>query len=423
MWTKIKELWYFKDLRNRIVYVLSLLIVFRIAAHIPVPGIDLAALQQLFQSNQLLGLLNVLSGSAMANFSLVALGVGPYITASIIIQLLTMIVPKLEAIAKEGESGRQRLNQYTRILTVPLALLQGYGMIALLSQSGNVFPNLTLENLIATIIVMTGGTIFLMWLGELISEKKIGNGISLIIFAGIVESIPQSIQQTIITFDKTKIFSLFVFIAIALVTIAGVIILNDGQRQIPVSYARRIRGNRMYGGMDTYLPIKVNQAGMIPIIFAISLILFPSLIGQLLERSGSAFFASMGASLITLFQNQLIYGFSYFILVVLFTYFYTSIIFRPDQVSEHLQKQGGFIPGTRPGKNTSDYLGNVSNKIMLAGALSLGLIAVIPLLVQGFLDIRTMTIGGASLLIAVSVVIETWKQVETQIEMREYERI
>jgi len=424
MWNKLREIWYIKDLRNSILYVLAMLVIFRIAAHIPIPGINLANLKDLFARNEILGLLNMLSGGAMANFSIVTLGVGPYITASIIMQLLTMIVPRLEELSKEGSAGLQKINQYSRILTVPLAILQAYGMINLFSQSNPpIIGHLTTLDLITTISVMTAGTVFLMWLGELVSEKRVGNGISLIIFAGIVERVPSSIQQAIVTFNQAQLMNMIIFAALALVTIAGVVLITEGQRNIPVSFARRIRGNRMYGGMDTYLPLRVNQVGMIPIIFAISIVLLPTLIGQILLRIKTPTIVKIGHYLINLFQNQMIYGLVYFLLVVAFTYFYTSVIFHPKQIAENLQKQGGFIPGLRPGQSTADFLNKTCNRITLTGALSLGLIAILPLITRNVFKISAFTVGGASLLIVVSVVLETMKQIEAQLTMREYEGI
>jgi preprotein translocase subunit SecY len=424
MWNKLREIWYIKDLRNSILYVLAMLVIFRIAAHIPIPGINLANLKDLFARNEILGLLNMLSGGAMANFSIVTLGVGPYITASIIMQLLTMIVPRLEELSKEGSTGLQKINQYSRILTVPLAILQAYGMINLFSQSNPpIIGHLTTLELITTISVMTAGTVFLMWLGELVSEKRVGNGISLIIFAGIVERVPSSIQQAIVTFNQAQLMNIIIFAALALVTIAGVVLITEGQRNIPVSFARRIRGNRMYGGMDTYLPLRVNQVGMIPIIFAISIVLLPTLIGQILLRIKTPIIVKIGHYLINLFQNQMIYGLVYFLLVVAFTYFYTSVIFHPKQIAENLQKQGGFIPGLRPGQSTADFINKTCNRITLTGALSLGLIAILPLITRNVFKISAFTVGGASLLIVVSVVLETMKQIEAQLTMREYEGI
>jgi len=419
---KIRQVWQIKDLRNKILFVFVMLIIFRIAAHIPLPGVNIANLKDFFARNEMLGMLNILSGGAMSNFSIVAMGIAPYITASIIMQLLTMIVPKLEELSKEGSAGRQKINQYSRFLTVPLALVQSYGMLILLRQSGlTIIGDLSFFNIVNILIVMLGGTMFLMWLGELITEKKIGNGISLLIFAGIVERLPASLQQSIAVFDVAQLTNWVILAILALITVAGVVWLTEGQRNIPVTYARRIRGHRMYGGTDTYLPMRVNQAGMIPIIFAISIVLFPSLIGQFMMRSSSAFFLGLGQFLIGLMQNQLFYGLTYFILVVAFTYFYTSIIFHPKQIAEQLQKQGGFIPGIRPGVPTSQFLSNVSSRIMLAGALSLGFIAVLPIITQNVFRISTFVIGGAAILIVVSVVLEVVKQIQAQISMHEYE--
>jgi len=422
MLEKVRQLWQIKDLRNSLLFVMAMLIIFRIAAHIPVPGINIANLKDFFARNEMLGMLNILSGGAMSNFSLVAMGIAPYITASIIMQLLTMIVPRLEELSKEGASGYQKINQYSRLLTIPLAFLQSYGMISIFSQSSQpILGALSTFQLVNILTVMTAGTVFLMWLGELITEKKIGNGISLLIFAGIVEGIPISIQQTIATFSMDQIVNFLVLAVLSVVTIAGVVIITEGQRNIPVTYARRIRGHRMYGGTDTYLPMKVNQAGMIPIIFAISIVLFPGLIGQLLTRSGSAFIARFGQILMGITQNQLIYGLLYFTLVVAFTYFYTSIIFHPKQIADNLQKQGGFIPGLRPGEPTASYLSKVSVRIMLAGALSLGIIAVLPIIIQNVFRLSTFVVGGAAILIVVSVVLESVKQIQAQISMHEYE--
>ena len=421
---KIRQVWQIKDLRNSLLFVIAMLIVFRIAAHIPVPGVNIANLKDLFSRNEVLGMLNILSGGAMANFSIVAMGVAPYITASIIMQLLTMIIPRLEELSKEGSSGHQKINQYSRLLTVPLAVLQSYGMIMIFKQSSQpIIGDLSVFELANILIIMATGTIFLMWLGELITEKKIGNGISLIIFAGIVERLPITLQQTIVTFSKAQAMNLLILGVLAVITICGVVIITEAQRNIPVSYARRIRGHRMYGGMDTYLPLRINQAGMIPIIFAISIVLFPGLIGQLMVGSGSSFIANLGAIFISLNQNQLIYGILYFSLVVAFTYFYTSIIFHPTQIADNLQKQGGFVPGLRPGPSTSTYLKNVSNRIMLAGALSLGLIAVLPIITQNAFKLSAFVVGGAAVLIVVSVVLESIKQIQAQISMHEYEGI
>lgn len=428
MFAPLRKIWQSKDIRSSLLYVIALLVVFRLAAHIPLPNVDVAALRDFFQRNQLFGLLNLFSGGAMENFSVVALGVGPYITASIIIQLLTMIVPRMEALSKEGEQGRHKLNQWTRLLTVPLAILSGYGLIALLQQqqAGGVrlIAVMTPLELVATLVALTAGTVFLMWLGELISEKKVGNGISLLIFAGIVTSIPTAIQQTLSVFDASQLISIVTFLGIAVVVTAATVYITEAQRNVPVSYARRVRGVKLYGGVNTHLPLRVNQAGMIPIIFAISVVLFPPMIAQFFLSSASAAVARAASVVYDFFNlqsNPLGYGVIFFLLVFGFTYFYTEVIFHPEQVAENLQKQGGFIPGIRPGRPTAEYLGAVSNRIVLAGALFLALIAVLPIGLQYFTGLQTLTLSGSSLLIVVSVVIETTKQIESQLTMRDYE--
>ncbi len=422
MWEKIRQIWKIKDLRKKILFVLGMLFIFRIAAHVPIPGVNVENLRDFFQSNQLLGLLNVFSGGSMQNFSVVMLGVAPYITATIIFQLLTMIIPKLEEMQKEGEAGRAKLNQYQRILTVPLAILSSYGMITFLRQSGaGIIDDMSIFQLITTIATITAGTVFLMWIGELISEKGIGNGISLLIFAGIVAGVPTSVQQTIATFDASNLGALIAFVVIGIITVAAIVIITEGQRNIPVSYAKRIRGMRMYGGVDTHLPLRVNQAGVIPIIFAISIVLFPPMIANFFIGSDTVWLASAAQFVVNLFDNDLFYAVLYFILVVAFTYFYTAVVFHPTQIAENLQKQGGFIPGIRPGKPTSDFLSFVSGRIILGGALFLGIIAVLPNIVQSATNINTLVIGGTSLLIVVSVVIEVVKQIESQLVMRNYE--
>lgn len=422
MLEKLGQIWRVRDIRTKIFFVLGMLVVFRIAAHIPIPGVDTQALQQFFASNQILGLLNVFSGGGLENFSIMMLGVSPYITASIIFQLLTMIIPALERLSKEGEQGYNKINQWTRLLTVPLGVLQAFGTITLLRrQAGGIIPEMTPFEFAVAIVMTTAGSIFLMWIGELISEKKIGNGISLIIFAGIVASIPTSIQQSLSVFDSSKIFTYSLILAVGLITIAAIVFITEAQRNVPVSYARRIRGNRVFGGVDTHLPLRVNQAGVIPIIFAVSLILFPPLVAQYFSNSPIAWLAAVSRGTATLFQNQIFYAALYFLLVVVFTYFYTAVVFKPQQIAENLQKQGGFIPGIRPGQHTMDYLTYVSNRIMLAGALFLGLVAVLPNVLQSTTNISTLVVGGTSLLIVVSVVIETVKQIDAQLVMRDYE--
>jgi preprotein translocase subunit SecY len=422
IWEKISLLWRVRDLRARILFVLGLLFVFRIAAHIPIPGVDVVALKDFFSSNQFLGLLNIFSGGALENFSIVMLGVGPYITASIIMQLLVMIIPRLEELSKEGEYGQQKINQWTRLITVPLAALQAYSTIVLLrQQGGGIVLELDAFHLTTAIFTITAGSVFLMWLGELITEKRIGNGISLMIFAGIVAQIPTAIGQTFVVFDSSQLSTIAIVIVIGLITIAGVVLVTEATRNIPVQYARRIRGNRVYGGVSTHLPMRVNQAGVIPIIFAVSLVLIPPLIAQFFVNSQVAWLANAATWLSTAFQGGALYTTLYFVLVVAFTYFYTAVIFHPDQIAENLQKQGGFIPGIRPGRHTQEYLSYVSSRILLAGALFLGTIAILPNLVQAATNISTLILGGTSLLIVVSVVIETVKQIESHLIARDYE--
>ncbi|MBI4093282.1 MAG: preprotein translocase subunit SecY [Candidatus Kerfeldbacteria bacterium] len=422
MLEKLGQIWRVRELRSKVLFVLGMLTVFRVIAHIPIPGVDVEALQKFFSSNQAFGLFNVFSGGGLENFSIVMLGVGPYITASIIFQLLTMIIPALERLSKEGQQGYERINQWTRMLSVPLAALQAFGTITLLrQQGGGIIPSMSSFDFATAIFVITGGTMFLMWIGELISEKKIGNGISLLIFAGIVARIPTSIQQTAAVFDPTRIFNYLLLAAVGLLTIAAIVFITEAQRNIPVSYARRIRGNRVFGGVDTHLPLRVNQAGVIPIIFAVSLVVFPPLVAQFFANAKIAWLAQIARGTTTLFQNQFFYAAVYFFLVVAFTYFYTSVVFHPQQIAENLQKQGGFVPGIRPGQHTAEYLSYVSNRIMLAGALFLGIVAVLPNILQQTTNVSTLVVGGTSLLIVVAVVIETVKQIDAQLVMRDYE--
>ncbi len=423
MFEKLHQIWKAKDLRQSILFVLAMLVIFRLAAHIPIPGVNSVALKNLFDNNQILGMMNLFSGGGMQNFSIVMMGIAPYITSSIIFQLLGMVIPKIEEMQKE-EAGRQKINMWTRWATVPLAAMQAYGMIALLRRSASgILGAVSPFDMIAIVITITAGTVFLMWIGELITEKKIGNGISLLIFAGIVAVIPQKVSQISQTFDFGQLYMLLGFLVVGLITIIGVVIINEGQRNIPVQYARQIRGNRAFGGSSSHLPLRVNMAGVIPIIFAISVVLFPSMIAQFTVHARSLWLAQFSQHVIDLFNNQLFYGIIYFILVFAFTYFYTEIVFHPDQVAENLQKQGGFIPGIRPGKHTAEYLAYTTHKIIFAGAVFLGLIAVLPLIAKYFSGVQAFSIGGTSLLIVVAVVIETVKQIEAQMTMREYDGI
>lgn len=421
MISKFTQIFKIKELRNKIFFILALLVVFRLAANIPIPGIDQERLKMFFESNQFFGLLNLFSGQGLSSISIVMLGVGPYITSSIIMQLLTMIFPRLEQIYKEeGEAGRQKFNQYTRWLTVPLAGMQSFGMIAIFKSQG-IVGTLGSFDLASIVIISIAGTVFLMWLGELITEKGIGNGVSLLIFAGIVAGLPSSLAQVMATWDSSKLFTYIIFLAIIIGSIAAVVFMTEGQRNVPVAYAKRIRGNKMYGGTSSHLPLRINQAGVIPIIFAMSIMLFPGMIANFLASASNPTVASIAKSVGNIFQNQVFYSSMYFILVVAFTYFYTAVVFDPNKISESLQKNGGYIPGIRPGKNTAEYLYKIMNRVTLSGAAFLGLIAVLPFIVQGFTNIGSVSIGGTGLLIVVSVVIETMKQIEGQLVMRDYE--
>jgi len=422
MWQKILQIFKVRELRNKVIFVLVIFVIFRLIANIPVPGIDAERLKSFFESNQLFGLLNLFTGGALKNLSIAMLGLGPYITAVIIMQLLTMIFPRLEALYKEeGEQGRQKFNQWGRILTVPLAVLQSYFMIMLL-KGQNILGAMSLFQTITTVSVITAGTIFLMWLGELVSEKGIGNGVSLLIFAGIVAGFPTSLRQTLVAWDPAKIPAYIGFLAIAVIVIVGVVIITEGRRNIPVSYAKRIRGNKMYGGVSTYLPMNVNPAGVMPIIFALSFLLLPGMVGAFLSKNHISWVATAAHFMQNLFQpGTLIYGVIYFLLVVIFTYFYTAVTFDPKNISENLQKMGGFVPGIRPGQPTTDFLNFILNRVLLLGAIFLGLIAVAPTIVQTATGVTTFQVGGTSILIVVSVVLETLRQIESQLTMREYE--
>jgi preprotein translocase subunit SecY len=410
----------FKDLRKKILIVISLLISYRLLAAVPIPNFDLNKLQEFFNQNQIFGFLNLLSGGGLSNFSIVMLGVGPYITATIIMQLLTIVFPKIkEMYYEQGSQGQAKFNQYSRILTVPLAAIQAYGFLALLSSQGVIDRPVGLEALI-NIIIIVAGSMIALWFGELITEQKIGNGISLIILAGILSSLPTGIRSAILVYDQSLLFSYIVFIAIFVLVILGVVYLNEGERKITVNYAKRVKGIKMYGGVQSYLPLKVNQAGMIPLIFAISVMLFPQFIAQTI----AIFYKDLGLKLLTLVNqflaNTLLYGFVYFVLVFIFTYFYSAITFNPEEVSKNLQRAGGFIPGIRPGENTTNFFKKLMNKTTFFGALFLGIVAVLPLVVQKITGISALHISGTSLLIVVAVVLDTIRQINSQLSLREY---
>ncbi len=422
------------DLRRRILFVLGMLVIFRFLAAIPVPGVNRQGLQEFIQSNALLGILNLFSGSSLQNFSIVALGVYPYITASIIMQLMTPIIPSLNELSNEGQGGRNKINQYTHWLTVPLALLQGYGQGVLFSQQtgpdgrplienfgfGN--PNTALSTA-ALLIAMTAGTMLLVWIGELITEFGIGNGVSVIIFGGIVASLPGAVASLFRGQSITSnIIGTAMFAAIGLLTVVGIVLINEGQRRIPVHHAKRVRSGRVYGGNTTFIPLKVNSAGMIPLIFAVSILVFPGLIAQFLSTSGNETLRNFAGELARFMSpNTLQYNILYFVLVVAFTYFYTMVIFQQQKISENLQRQGAFIPGVRPGKNTQQYLMRTLNRITLIGALFLGTVAILPFIAAQLTGVNSLLLGATSLLIVVGVAIDTMRQLEAQLVMRNYE--
>jgi len=410
------------ELRSKILFVLGVFVLFRLMANIPMPGIATESIQQFFANNQLFGLLNLFTGGALDSLSIVMLGLGPYITSVIIMQLLTMVVPSLERMYKEeGEAGRQKFNQYGRYLTIPFAFLQGFGFLTLLSQQG-VISQLSPQVMILALTTITAGTVFLMWLGELITEKGIGNGVSLLIFAGIISAFPASLRQLLLSFDTSRIPSYVIFFLMALVIIAGVVYITEARRNIQVSYAKRVRGNKMYGGVSTYLPLQVNPAGVIPIIFALSLLTIPGMVASFFAAAGGVV-GGIANAIQNFLVNPLAYGILYFLLVVMFTFFYTAVTFDPKSIAKNLQKMGGFIPGVRPGESTSHFLSHILNRVLLIGALFLGTIAVMPSIVQSVTNIGAFNflLGGTALLIVVSVVLETMRQIRSQLQMREYD--
>lgn len=407
-------------LRNRILFVLGAFVVFRFLAAIPIPGVDTLRLSQFLSNNQFFGVLNIFSGGGLSNLSIIMLGVGPYITASIIMQLLAMMIPSLKAMSQEeGDAGRMKFSQYSRMLSVPLAFIQGFGLLTLLERQG-ILGQLSMFDRIENLVIIAAGSVLLMWIGELISEFGIGNGTSLIIFAGIVSALPTQISQFAFGFDQSQIPVYIALAVVGLLVIAGVVFATEAERPIPVTYAKQVRGNRVTGGVSTYLPLRLNQAGVIPIIFALSILLFPQLLGNIFATANNGVLQSISQALISFSQNNLLYGLAYFLLVFVFTYFYTAVTFDPKQLSENLQKNGAFIPGIRPGTGTADYISYVLNRITLIGALFLGVIAILPLVVRSLTGITAIALGGTALLIVVSVVIDLIKKVDAQISMREY---
>ncbi len=409
------------DLRRKILFTAGMLIVFRLLAHVPVPGVDQAKLTDLVNQNTLLNLLDLFSGGGLARFSVVAMGVNPYINASIIMQLLIGVIPALERLSKEGEFGRNRINQYTRLLTVPMSLLQGIGISFYMKSSG-VLKTFGADDLWLTLSILAtliAGTILLMWLGELISENGLGNGISFIIFAGIVGRFPVTAQQTL---EATpNLLNVILYGVLAIAVVAAIVFIQEGQRRIPVQYSKRVRGQRQYAGGSTFIPLRVNHAGVIPIIFAISILLLPSQIAQYFVNSETELLRGLSSAVIAAFNNTLFYNAIYFVLVVAFTFFYTAFTFVPNDVADNIKRYNGFIPGIRPGRPTAEFLGKVVTRITVAGALFLGAVAVLPSVVGDVTNVHTARLGGTSILIVVGVVVETMKQLEAQLLMRSYE--
>lgn len=422
----VKSVWADKAMRRKIVFSLFIFLVFRAFTYVPVSIIQLSKLQELISSNQFLSLLDIFSGGTLINFSVMALGLNPYINASIILQLMTMVVPQLEALSKEGEFGRFKINQYTRLLTLPLTLAQSVGIFYLLKNndllelSQGQVPFLEFVSFLFT---MVAGTYILMWFGELISEYGLGNGISLIIFAGIVSRLLPTVLKTQSLISQENIIGTAVFVALTFLVIAGVVFINQSVRKVPVYYAKRIKGNRMYQTASNFLPLRLNQAGVIPIIFAVSFVLFPQLIGNYLQYSSNNIIKSVAQFFLVAFQpNGVVYNVFYFLLVVVFTFVYTMIIFNPQKIADEIQKHGGFIPGVRPGESTKNYLQSILLKLTSIGALFLGVIAIIPAIISGLTGLGNYAIGGTSILIVVSVVLETLKSIESQVSSRNYEK-
>jgi preprotein translocase subunit SecY len=407
------------SIRNRVLFIFAALAIFRALAAIPIPGVDQSVLDQFFSNNQFLGLLNIFSGGGLANLSIVMLGVGPFITASIIMQLLTVMSPRLKGLyTEEGEAGRARFTQYSRLLILPLAILQGFGFLTLL-QSQGVIVGLTPFEFATNVILITAGSVLLTWIGELVTEYGIGNGVSIIIFAGIIASLPSTISQLFFTYDPSQLPLYVGFIIVALGIIYAIVVMTEAERPVPISYAKQSRGGSTYGRSSTYLPLRLNQAGVIPIIFALSVILFPQMVLNILSAFSLPWVANASVVVENFINNTFAYGVTYFILVFLFTYFYTAVTFDPDSVAKNLQRSGAFVPGIRPGGKTAEYLGNLVTRLTLVGALFLGVIAVLPVGMQVLTGVSALAIGGTAVLIVVSVVLDLLRRLDAQVSMRE----
>lgn len=409
-----------KALLKRILFVLGIFVAFRLLSAIPVPGISTFELQQFLNTNQFFGFLNLFSGGGLSQLSLVMLGVGPYITASIVMQLLTIMSPKLKSLyQEEGEIGRKKFNRYSRFLTVPVALIQGASLLAVLAQQGVIIsPSFIMIAFYA--VAVTAGSFLAMWLGELISEYGIGNGVSVIIFAGIVAGIPTQVNQLIFLYDQSQLLTYIAMLVLMLVVITAVVLVTEAERPVPVTYSKQARGGTVYGGTSSYIPLRVNQAGVMPIIFAISILMLPQFLAQLLLSSTQGTLVAIGNGITAFLNNGWWYAAVYFALVVLFTFFYTAITFDPTAMSNNLHKNGAFIPGVRPGAATEDYLGRIVTRTTVFGALFLGVIAVLPIILQNITGMQSLAIGGTAVLIVVSVLIDIMKKLDAQISMREY---
>lgn len=417
---KLKVIVTDESIRNRVLFVLGALVIFRILAAIPIPGVDQAALQQFFGNSEFLGLLNIFSGGGLANLSIVMLGVGPFITASIIMQLMTVMSPALKSLyTEEGEAGRAKFTQYSRLLTLPLAVLQSFGFLTLL-QSQGVIGGLSVFDFATNVVLVTAGSMLLMWLGELVTEYGVGNGVSIIIFAGIVATLPQTLSQLVFTFDPSQLPLYVGFVVIALAAIYAVVVMTEAERPVPITYAKQSHGGTTTGGSSSYLPLRLNQAGVIPIIFALSILLFPQMVLNILSAFELPWVPAATEIVNQFLSNQIWYGLAYFVLVFLFTFFYTAVTFDPDAISKNLQRNGAFVPGIRPGGQTSEYLGNLITRLTLVGASFLGLVAVLPVGMQVVTGVSALAIGGTALLIVVTVVLDLIRRLDAQVALREY---
>lgn len=416
---KLKTVFTEPAIRNRVLFVLAALVIFRALAAIPIPGVDTFVLEQFFTSNEFLGLLNIFSGGGLANLSIVMLGVGPFITASIIMQLMTVMSPALKSLyTEEGEQGRAKFTQYSRMLTLPLAILQGFGFLTLL-QSQGVIVGLSPFEFILNVILIVAGSMLLMWIGELVTEYGIGNGVSIIIFAGIVATLPTTLTQLLVTYDPSQLPLYIGFLVVALGIVYAVVVMTEAERPVPITYAKQSRGGSTYGGSRSYLPIRLNQAGVIPIIFALSIILFPQMVLNILSAFDVPWVLPATEAVDAFMANPVTYGAVYFVLVFLFTFFYTAVTFDPDAMSKNLQRSGAFIPGIRPGGHTAEYLGTLVTRLTLVGAAFLGFVAVLPVGMQLVTGVTALAIGGTAVLIVVSVVLDLIRRLDAQLAMRE----